>query len=70
MRDLPLFGYKAGRVNFRYPKDADLRAMPKGKPIEAIKLNWKPSSTSEHLIGALQVIYSNGTSSPVLLAKG
>jgi hypothetical protein len=37
MRDLPLFGYIGGLVNFRFPTDADLRAMPKDKPIEAIK---------------------------------
>jgi hypothetical protein len=38
MRDLPLprFGITGKPVNFRYPTDADLRAMPKDKPIEAI----------------------------------
>ncbi len=36
MRDLPLFGLTNNPVNFRYPTDADLRAMPKDKPIEAI----------------------------------
>ncbi len=70
MRDLPIFGINTGVVNFRFPTDADLRAMPKGKPIETIKLNWKPSSAGAHLIGALQAIYSNGTASPVFLARG
>jgi hypothetical protein len=36
MRDLPLFGLTNNPVNFRHPTDADLRAMPKDKPIEAI----------------------------------
>jgi hypothetical protein len=33
MRDLPLFGYTEKPVNFRFSTDADLRAMPKDKPI-------------------------------------
>jgi hypothetical protein len=69
MRDLPLFGLNHNPVNFRYPTDADLLAMPKDKPIEAIKLNWKPSSNYASLIGAIQVVYSNGSASPVFLAK-
>ena len=69
MRDLPLFGLIQNAVNFRYPTDADLRAMPKDKPIEAVKLNWKPSSSNASLIGAIQVIYSNGSASPVFSAK-
>ena len=69
MRDLPLFGYTARPVNFRYPTDADLRAMPKDKPIEAIKLAWKTTAAYGDTIGAIQVIYSNGTASPVFLAK-
>ena len=70
MRDLPLFGYTVKPVNFRYPTDADLRAMPKDKPIEAVKLSWKPSNSyNSSYIGALQVTYSNGVSSPVFLAK-
>ncbi len=44
MRDLPEFGNTGGRVNFRFPTDADLRAMPKDKPIQAVKLCWKPSA--------------------------
>ncbi len=43
MRDLPIFGINTGAVDFRFPTEADLRAMPKNKPIEAIKLNWKSS---------------------------
>ena len=71
LRDLPLFGITGCPVNFRFPTDADLRAMPKDKPIEAIKLAWKPSAANGygHLIGAIQVIYSNGAASPVFLAK-
>ncbi len=68
MRDLPRFGLTANPINFRYPTDADLLAMPKDKPIEAIKLNWKPSSGSASSIGAIQVIYSNGSASPVFMA--
>jgi hypothetical protein len=69
MRDLPEFGKTEKPINFRYPTDADLRAMPKDKPIEAIKLNWKPSSKNSSCIGAMQVIYSNGHASPVFLGK-
>ncbi len=69
MRDLPLFGWTAKPVNFRYPTDADLRAMPKDKPIEAVKLCWKRSNTNSIFVGALQVTYSNGVASPVFLAK-
>lgn len=72
MRDLPEFGYntwKGYAVNFRFPTDADLRAMPKDKPIQAVKLCWKPSAANANNIGALQVIYSNGVASPVFLAK-
>jgi hypothetical protein len=43
--------------------------MPKDKPIQAVKLCWKPSAADVRLIGALQVIYSNGVASPVFLAK-
>jgi hypothetical protein len=56
-------------VNFRFPTYADLHAMPKEKPIEAIKISWKPSAANATVIGALQVIYSNGATSPVFLAK-
>ena len=69
MRDLPEFGYTGSGVNFRFPTDADLRAMPKDKPIQAVKLCWKPSSNNYYHVGALQVIYSNGVASPVFLAK-
>jgi hypothetical protein len=69
MRDLPLFGFTDKPANFRFPTDADLRAMPKDKPIEAIKIIWKPSAANSKVIGALQVIYSNGATSPVFLAK-
>ena len=68
MRDLPRFGRTDNSINFRYPTDADLCAMPKDKPIEAVKLNWKPSSNDASYIGAIQVIYSNGSASPVFLA--
>jgi hypothetical protein len=68
MRYLPLFGITGKPVNFRYPTDADIRAMPKDKPIEAVKLCWKPSTNFSY-IGGLQVTYSNGVASPVFLAK-
>ena len=71
LRDLPLFGATYFSINFRfrYPFAAHLRAMPKDKPIEAIKLAWKPSATKGNYIGAIQVIYSNGAASPVFFAK-
>lgn len=55
MRDLPLFGYNVypKPINFRFPTDADLRAMPKDKPIEAIELKWKKCSADSTVIGAI-----------------
>ena len=41
LRDLPLFGYTADPVDFRHPSVADLQAMPKDKPIQAVGLKWK-----------------------------
>jgi hypothetical protein len=71
MRDLPVFGVSTWpyNINFRFPTDADLLAMLKDKPNQAVKLCWKPSAANADRIGALQVIYSNDAASPVFLAK-
>ena len=43
--------------------------MPGDKLIEASELKWKVSSYSASAIGAIQITYSNGVSSPVFLGK-
>ena len=43
--------------------------MPGDKLIEASELKWKVSSLTPSVIGAIQITYSNGVSSPVFLAK-
>ena len=40
--------------------------MPKNKPIQAVGLNWKKNVG---YIGGIQVIFSNGVTSPLFLAK-
>ena len=44
--------------------------MPKEKPIQAVGLKWKLSSDIGCYFGGIQVILSNGVTSPVFLAKG
>ena len=43
--------------------------MPGDKLIEASELKWKVCSIADSVIGAIQITYSNGVSSPVFLAK-
>ena len=43
--------------------------MPGDKLIEASELKWKVSSKYTDVIGAIQITYSNGVSSPVFLGK-
>ena len=69
LADLPLFGYVMDRVDFRYPSIADLQAMPKDKPIQAVGFKFKKNSNSNNLFGAFQVIMSNGCHSPIFLGK-
>ena len=64
LRELPLFGHADKAVDFRHPSIADLRAMPKDKLIQANGFRWKNEGSH---IGAIQVIMSNGCSSPVFL---
>ena len=66
LRELPLFGNKRHLVDFRHPSIADLKAMPKEKPIQAVGFKWKKDGD---LIGGIQVIMSNGCNSPVFLGK-
>jgi hypothetical protein len=42
--------------------------MPKEKPIQAVGLKWKESSYDCYF-GGIQIILSNGVTSPVFLAK-
>ena len=71
MRKLTLFGFKNGlAINFEYPIEKDMLAMPLNKPIEVIGLNWHESDAhyiGKPWLGALQVILSNGVKSPVFL---
>ena len=45
MRKLPIFGCTNAKVDFEWPTDKDLLAMPKGKLIKIMKLKWKKSKT-------------------------
>ena len=66
LRDLPLFGFTKHPVDFRHPSVADLQAMPKDKPIQAVGFKWKKNG---NCIGGIQVIMSNGCNSQVFLGK-
>jgi hypothetical protein len=66
LRELPLFGKADKPVDFRHPSIADLQAMPKDKPIQAVGFNWKKRG---NYFGGIQVIMSNGCHSPVFLCK-
>ena len=70
LRELPLFGFVRPNyeVDFRHPSIADLQAMPKDKPIQAVGFKWKKRVGG--YIGGIQVIMSNGCNSPVFLGKG
>jgi hypothetical protein len=43
LRELPLFGRVGPEfpVDFRHPSIADLQAMPKDKPIQAVGFKWR-----------------------------
>lgn len=69
MRKLPAFGMKGVKIEFEWPTERDLLAMPKGKPFSVLKLKWKRSRMHEQSIGAIQVILGNGQRSPVFCAK-
>ena len=66
LRELPLFGLTTSPVDFRHPSIADLQAMPKDKPIQAVGFKWKENG---NYISGIQVIMSNGCNSPVFLGK-
>lgn len=52
IRKLPTFGMKAAKVDFEWPTEKDLLAMPKGKPIKVAKLKWKRAKAQEQSFGA------------------
>ena len=70
IRKLPLLGYTDNNklaINFVWPEEQDMLQMPEDKPIEAVGFNWHKSDVNGSYIGALQVILSNGQTSPVFL---
>ena len=71
IRKLPLLGYTDNNklaINFVWPEEQDMLQMPEDKPIEAVGFNWhKSDANNANYIGALQVILSNGQTSPVFL---
>lgn len=71
LRDMPVFGYQPcdHQIDFRWPKFTDLLDMPHNAPINAVKLRWKNSTANAAYLGGIQVVLSNGTESPVFLAK-
>jgi hypothetical protein len=56
-------------VDFKWPSAADLLKMPTNQPIRALKIRWKANSKSTNYIGGVQIVLSNGHSSPVFLGK-
>jgi hypothetical protein len=71
LRKLPLFGYVSHAVDYEYPTAEDLLKMPADKPISITLFRFKESTYSpSKRIGAIQVVYSNGQSSPVFVAQG
>ena len=71
IRKLPLLGYTENNkltINFVWPEEQAMLQMPEDKPIEAVGFNWhKNDSDNGIFFGALQVILSNGQTSPVFL---
>jgi hypothetical protein len=47
-----VFGVKAAKIDFEWPTEKDLLAMPKGKPIKVTKLKWKKAKAHEQAFGA------------------
>ena len=56
-------------MDFKWPSAADLLKMPTNQPIRALKIRWKANSKNTNYIGGVQLVLSNGHSSPVFLGK-
>ncbi len=73
IRKLPLLGYTNDNkleIDFYWPKEQEILQIPEEKPIEAVGFNWhKADYDNGNYIGGLQVILSNGQTSPVFLCK-
>jgi hypothetical protein len=73
IRKLPLLGYTDNNklaIDFYWPKEQEMLHMPEEKPIEAVGFNWlKTDYDNGNFIGGLQVILSNGQTSPIFLCK-
>ena len=70
MRRTECYGYAGNKPDFEWPTPNDLLQMSKNIAIKIQALKYKICSKDKEVFGAFQVILSNGTSSPVLAAKG
>jgi hypothetical protein len=71
MRNTESWGGKSYAVNFSWPPAQDLLQMLKSTPNIKVKdLKYKIKSDNGNYFGGFQLTLSNGTSSPVFLAKG
>lgn len=72
LRKLPVYGYTANGAHltdYEFPTEEDLKNMPADQPIKAVGFNWKKCDQISSVIGGLQMIYSNGKTSPLFLTK-
>lgn len=58
-----------GTPDFEWPKPSDLMAMPEDQPIRVVGFNWKKCDSDKKTMAGIQVILSNGQTSPFFLAR-
>ncbi len=66
MRKTECYGDNCKQHDFEWPKEYDLLHMLKNMPIKVKDLKYNKTG---YRFGAFQLILSNGTSSPVFIAK-
>ena len=64
-----MFGDNTKPVDFKWPSAADLLKMPTNQPIRALKIRWKANSNFSYYLGGVQLVLSNGHSSPMFLGE-
>ena len=69
LRKLPVFGSSVEKPQFEWPTEKDLIAMPLDKPIKIVGFNWKRSDSDGKTFAGIQLVLSNGSSSPLFLAR-
>ena len=68
---MPCFGDKTLATDFEWSLKDDPEAMLSNNPIKVCGFKWKKVAwKGYHYICALQLLFSNGTKSPLFAAKG